>query len=430
MANGVPIQDLPEYTTIFRHDNYFDRLALILVYSNNPKRFIEEIKKLDKQDAKKMIGLIKAGNSYHQSACLAYLEYFVPDFDCDFNSIKDSISNKVQLIIESLVSQNLETDNVIGICQPVVQELETFMIEFGQVRETIGMLHGKYGDYEDLLDSSISNINIALSYLKEENVNEVESILEEHSMNPFIHCAIAEKLDNNVDSCLSFFNDILNKISILKEQIPDYASFFTEQKDILQKIGIEFANNYFPRLNTYYFTVKGKTAPQFVRNSFISFIDFMVGETEPTQIDDKAQTMEKNLLQTINKLRLFCARMRLPMPQINEEKSEYKLTDEELQANQMKNKMIEIQEMEEHQIELKDAINELKKYNSTCTVCRKYVSSYICPHCHLLLYCLICKKTNQPCPNCKKFFEEPLRINKTCYFGEEFQMEARGEIPK
>jgi hypothetical protein len=136
-------------------------------------------------------------------------------------------------------------------------------------------------------------------------------------------------------------------------------------------------------------------------------------------------SLEESLRQTISSLRLFAVSMGLRKIDLSEDASEsgYHCTAEDIMFTKVRDEMIETGEIQEKLSEMRSAIEELGEFSSICTKCAQYCASYICPFCHVFLYCVLCKELGAECPSCGGVFAEPLRLNKTCYFGREFTIE-------
>jgi hypothetical protein len=110
--------------------------------------------------------------------------------------------------------------------------------------------------------------------------------------------------------------------------------------------------------------------------------------------------------------------MGIPAPRIESEKSG---CDTEMEK--VRGQLKETLEIEEKIREMIEGEVELQKFASVCVKCRAYCASYVCPFCLVFLHCVLCVERGAVCPACRNRYNEPLRIQKTCFFGKEFEIE-------
>jgi hypothetical protein len=165
----------------------------------------------------------------------------------------------------------------------------------------------------------------------------------------------------------------------------------------------------------------------FVKASLTDFVAEMIGEPSPGPMSSAALgDLQSEFQLTIATFRQFCLSVRLRWPK---SEPDYQPTAEEEAMGLLQAQLKETQELEGKIRDMNDAIKQLRQFSSMCPACRMFVASYICPHCHLFLSCVLCKESalDGRCPGCQKEYEEALLINKTCYFGKEFEIQAKRE---
>ena len=428
LAQGVPVQDVPELQELFHSEDAFDRLVLVLTYADRPKALLERAQKEQRFMQRFLALYVGSGLPYPEAACEGYVTVKEPEWEKDMQEVAGEIG-AVRASFEKLMAIDLEKfDSVLETTKELVSAMAEFVSGYKKCRYAMNELQGVFADFEPFISECIGQMERSLKYVKEGDSEFLESIWKANCKSPLLHCAVAERLGGHDDRFVSFGEALVEKMKAKKANIPDFDTFFDGKRQELKSIGLGLADKFFDKLNTFYYRMHAQTSTDFVKSELSAFVASMLGseQKEPSKSQD-IQAVEVELDQSINSLRLFCASMGLPLPKLSEEKSSYQMTEEQKSMALVRTQLKETQEMEQKISELNEAMEELRKYSSICTKCRKYCASYICPHCHVFLYCVLCKETDQQCPVCFKDFSEPLLIKKTCYFGDEFEIKLRQE---
>lgn len=430
LLHGVSVPDSPEMLHLFEVEDVFERLVLVCTYTDHPKLLLDRASKESKLVFRKFLDRYSDSKiPYPEAACVAYLEAKEPEWESDMKTVSEELAG-VKQSSETLLSIGLEHfESVVSTTKDLVVAMGDFVGRYKKCRYSMNERQGIFGDFEPFITGCISDTERSLKFANEEDAEFLTDIWKNNLKSPMLHCVVSEKKLGELPRFKDFASKLLQTMKEKKDNIPDFDAFFNEKRQELKKIGLDLCNQFFAKLNTFYYAMHAKTATEFVRAELSSFVSFMVG-TENQEAGKRAQEIqsaELELDQAINSFRLFCASMGLPLPKLNEEQSKYEMTSEEKSMAVVRQQLKETQEIEEKLAELNEGMEELRKYSSICTKCRKYCASYICPHCHVFLYCVLCKETGQTCPVCRKKFDEPVLINKTCFFGDEFEIKLRQE---
>ena len=429
LTQGVPVQDVPELQELFQSDDAFDRLVLVLTYADHPKALLERAQKEQMPILQKFLALyLESGLPFPEAACDVYVTVKEPEWEKDMQRVADGIEG-VRASFEKLVAIDLENCVVLETTREVVRAMAEFVSGYKKCRYAMNEMQGVFADFEPFISECIDQMERSLKYVKEGDAEFLENIWKANCKSPLLHCAVAEKLGGHDDRFVKFGEGLVEKMKARKANIPDFDTFFDGKRQELKSIGLGLADKFFDKMNTFYYRMHAQTSTDFVKSELSAFVASMLGseQKEGTSKSQEIQAVEVELDQAINSLRLFCASMGLPLPKLNEEKSCYQMTEEQKSMALVRTQLKETQEIEQKISELNESMEELRKYSSICTKCRKYCASYICPHCHVFLYCVLCKETDRQCPVCLKDFSEPLLIKKTCYFGDEFEIKLRQE---
>ncbi|OHS92809.1 hypothetical protein TRFO_40868 [Tritrichomonas foetus] len=399
------------------------RVVLISVYEKLPK-FLDACLKYNNEEIKEFVSQIDYNLPFRQAVFLSYLKFKTPKWNDKFSEITNEYNKTVEYL-NQLISLELplSNDDYINIVPILIQSITSFTDNYKKCRYMINEIRGLFEDFSPFLDESEAKIKKSISFLKGENPQFYDELYTNFDKEPFIHYAISETLNNQNERALVFLESQLNHFHQLRKSIPDYDAFFDKQRNLLKDLGNILETKLFDNLNTFYYYVRARVAVSFVRSSLADFVYSMIGDGDSEEKPNDVQNLEDSLLRSFQSLKLFCAGMGLKRPDISEEKSHYKPTEEEKDAIIIRQQMMETAEIEENLEAINEGIEEMKKFSSICISCKKYCASYVCPRCYLFLHCLLCKQTNMICPGCQKYFEEPLKINKTCYFGDEFRIE-------
>ena len=431
LIKGVPVHDDDILIDVLNLDDPFVTTSLLSTYG-----YAEKFIRTCKENSNKKLAefatlyekeIMRGEKDCPESAFLAYINVKTPKWEKKFAKIQNEVilakKSLQDLLSIDLSYENKNDDWYIATTEELISKITIFSDNFKHCRMNINLRRGKFTDYSPFIDDTIAIINSALNYLKNEESNFVDNIVETSNNNPLVHFAISKSLMNKKNEAIVFLNQQLTKIQDQQNSIPDYDKFIESQKVILTEICESLEKDFFEQLNTFYFYVVSKSAVSFIKNTLSHFVFAMIGKSNQEASHQTNLSIDTDLLRSIQTFKLFCASMRIKVPIISEEKSTYQPTKEEKEAITMRKQLQETVEIEEEIQSMQEGIEELKKYSSTCISCHKYCASYACPYCYVFLDCLLCKRTNMTCPVCHQFFEEPLRINKTSYFGDEFMID-------
>jgi len=338
-----------------------------------------------------------------------------------------AIAAKLQCVVESLgrlLALDLEGPDVAETARGVAPAIMSLVATYKDCRYAIGEMRGMFADFAPFLAASRAKVEQALGHAKGEHATFMENLDASYDKSPLLNCAVAEGLLGESARFVGFAEALLGRIDRTRGAIPDYDAFFDARRRDLTRIGHELAAQFFDRLNTFYFAMRARTAECFVRASLADALCQMTGEERESGGRD-IEALVRELKRAVDSLRLFCTGMGLPRPELDEERSAYEMSNGERAMAGVRADIAATRELEEKLADMTEAMAELHKYSSVCTKCRQYCASYVCPHCHVFLYCVLCKEGRRACPGCRTVFDEPLLINKTCFFGDEFDIERR-----
>lgn len=434
LSKGVKINDKNDSKllyNVFENEEPLLRVILLFTYSldSNLPNFSSLCMKSNCEEVKEFINYFNEfsqinSNSNAEASFLSYLKVKTPKWEEEYSKVENQYETTIEWL-NKLVSLNLELNENYSItASKLIEFITNFMDNFKKCKFLMSQINGTFSDYPLFLDDSEDKIKNSISFLENSENSEIyenffNSLYEKNEMEVFVHFAIVELLNKNKENAISFLKTEINHISSLRESIPDFNSFFDKYRIALKKLEPTLESKLFQQFNTFYHFVHAKESVLFAKSKLAEFALKIINEENKNEL----KSTDELLLRTFQTFKLFCASMGMKRPELSEEKSEYKMTEDEVESICMKKELIETEEIDEEISFIDEGIQEMNKFSSICTVCHKYCASYVCPFCYVCLYCLLCKKDKMFCPACGKFFEEPMLIKKTHYIGDEFRID-------
>jgi hypothetical protein len=427
LASGVPMQDTADLHELFDRDDFFMRFAILATYSDHPQNLLRKAADLNRPV---LTSFLKTYNSspfpHPEAACLAVLDANTPDWSGEMEEISITL-DAVRADVDGLLAADLDHgDRLYDTASLVTAGINNFITKYRRCRVGINAKQEKFADFGPFLDQTESKIARSVRFAHGEDPDFLTDLWQTFDKSPFLHCVLAIRRQDDLPRFLRFADQLAAVIGRKRSDAPHFKAFLDEKRQQVKALGLRLASGFFDRLNTFHSAVHARTAGDFLKGSLADFVSEMIGEELPPRLQ-KVEAVANDLLQPINSLRMLCRSMGLPLPTTDAARSGYVPSDEEVLMDQLRTQLKETQELEEKILEMNRAMSELRQFSSICTECRRYCSSWICPRCHVFLYCVLCKRTNVVCPACAELFDEPLLINKTSFFGDEFTMLMRRE---
>lgn len=362
-------------------------------------------------------------NCVPQAAVLSYLKLKTPKWNEDFEKVKTQYELTMRYLDQLLHVDLSLTENYPISVQNFISKITDFMDNYKKCKMLISEIRGQFSDYSPFLKESEDKVNFSIAYLEQSQTGKdqgsiPDQICESNDKSVFVHYAISETINSQTDRALHFLKSEIDHLHQLVAQIPNYDAIFEQYRIELRNIGPILESQLFDKLNTFYYFVLSKEAVAYVKQQ-LSQCCSTYSASSCAHNEDLSELMKR----TFQSFRLFCASMALKKPELSEIKCEYQLSKNEKECLSMKNQIQSIKAMDTEIAEINKGIDQMNTFSSVCIVCNKYCASYLCPHCHLCLHCLLCKRINFICPGCHQLIKEPLKINKTSYFGDEFRID-------
>jgi hypothetical protein len=427
LASGVPIQDTEDLHGLFDRDDFFLRFAIFATYSDHPQNLLRKAAELNRPVLNSFLKTYTSCSfPYPEASCLAVLDASTPDWSREMEEITENLE-AVRFEVDGLLAADLDDrDGLYDKGSLVTAGINNFITKYRRCRVGMNEKQETFADFEPFLQEAESKMARSVRFANGEDPDFLADLWQTFDKSPFLHCVLAIRHQDDLPRFLRFADQFAQVIARKRSEAPDFKGFLNEKRQEVKELGLRLATGFFDRLNTFYNAVQIRTAGDFLKGSLADFVSEMIGEVIAPRLQ-KVDAVVHDLLQAINSLRMLCRSMGLPLPTIDASRSGYVPSEEEILMGQFRTQLKETQALEEKILEMNRAMSELRQFSSICTECRQYCSSWICPHCHVFLYCVLCKRTNVVCPACAALFGEPLLINKTSFFGDEFTMQMRRE---
>jgi hypothetical protein len=407
---------------LFSREEAFARFAIIVTYADRPRNLIEKAAGEGNPLFGKFVAAYRGTDRlFPEASCVAFLEAMTPSWEEEMQGITGEIE-KVGAVSISLAELELDNmDSLVANCRAVIGGIGEFIAGHRKSRLTITDGQARFADFGPFLEDFERKLDRALRFANGESPDFVEELCKSCDKSVILHCPVALSLQNALSRFPDFAEFLRGEIRRKSDETPRYSDFLDESKRHLTEIAKTLAVSLFDKLNRFYFVVQARAGADFLRGSLAEFVDSMTGGSIGPGCLGLDQ-LEGDLLQAINSLRLHYASMGLPGIRLEAQKSGYAATEEDTVMATVRVQLKEAREIDEKIRDMHEAADELRKYSSICVKCREYCASYVCPFCCVFLHCILCVERGQTCPACRRRYEEPLLINKTCFFGKEFEI--------
>ncbi|EAY20765.1 hypothetical protein TVAG_391490 [Trichomonas vaginalis G3] len=403
---GCHPNDSEMLTDLLKMDDSVERLILFLIYLENYPYLLTAAQELHN----KKIDTIIDGCVPYESNCFLVLENYIklktPDWQQEFDNFRTMFTMIQNTMEEINTIQKPDARNLQEAITELAMKLNQLTKQINDVQYMFSEKKQRFVDFLPFCKNSLKKIEEALEILDNNGEIDVAKYVKACEVEPFIHAAFYCSKNGKILECKEKLRSLQNTIENNINEIPDYEQMFKDKKEILSEIGKEFSGFTAIHLNSLVSYIRS-FIPELLFNQ--TFTDFLQNQITGQQNQRKIINFDTTEIDiAIANLRVAVLRSQWKYPSFSSNSNQKPINYQ---------KLVEYEELCEKSEELKQQLRSFEEFPSDCPICRKHVSSYICPFCSSFVSCHYCKNTVKQCMYCNKPIKDLIKINKTCYFG-------------